>query len=68
MVPAAAGGGEVRSTCSLNPLEDEAVVAAALAAAGPARARLLPLPALDGVRAAPGVGTWRVCARGRARV
>lgn len=49
------GGRLVYSTCSLNPIEDEAVVACAL---GEGLARLVPLPNdLDRV---PGLVDWRV--------
>ena len=54
------GGRRAYSTCSLNPVEDEAVVAAALALCGDA-VRLVPTPPLGTARAfAPGLTTWKV--------
>ncbi|CAK0836255.1 unnamed protein product, partial [Prorocentrum cordatum] len=54
------GGQLCYSTCSVNPIEDEAVVAAALAGSSGA-VRLVPMPShLDGVDWQPGVKTWRV--------
>jgi len=51
------GGRLVYSTCSLNPVEDEAVIAAALHRHGDAVA-LLPPPDLDGLCAANGLERW----------
>jgi len=53
------GGRLVYSTCSLNPIEDEAVVAAALRRYG-GSVELLPLPPLAGLQGSPGLATWRV--------
>eukprot|EP00929_Paragymnodinium_shiwhaense_P032882 TRINITY_DN18166_c0_g1_i1.p1 TRINITY_DN18166_c0_g1~~TRINITY_DN18166_c0_g1_i1.p1 ORF type:complete len:781 (-),score=273.46 TRINITY_DN18166_c0_g1_i1:262-2604(-) len=54
------GGRLVYSTCSLNPLEDEAVIAAALLKHGDSL-RVLPRPAhLASVRAAQGLTKWSV--------
>eukprot|EP00928_Gymnodinium_smaydae_P046487 TRINITY_DN30978_c0_g1_i1.p1 TRINITY_DN30978_c0_g1~~TRINITY_DN30978_c0_g1_i1.p1 ORF type:complete len:801 (+),score=209.27 TRINITY_DN30978_c0_g1_i1:76-2478(+) len=54
------GGRLVYSTCSLNPMEDEAVVAAALLRFGDALA-LVPRPAaLAGLKVGEGLQTWVV--------
>ena len=50
------------STCSLNPIENEAVVYSAMRAMDCQKQglRLLPLPELPAVRVRPGLTTWRV--------
>jgi len=53
------GGRLVYSTCSFNPVEDEAVVAAALMRYG-AGFRLCPPPLLQGLKGQPGLKTWFV--------
>ncbi|CAK0876802.1 unnamed protein product [Prorocentrum cordatum] len=53
------GGRLVYSTCSFNPLEDEAVVAAALARCA-GSVSLVPLPPLEGLCGAPGLAAWAV--------
>lgn len=53
------GGRLVYSTCSFNPVEDEAVVAAALRRYGEDVA-LVALPHLEGLRGSPGLKTWKV--------
>ena len=57
------GGLLLYSTCSLNPVEDEAVVAAVLLGPGGERFELVRDPLGDGTRALkrrPGVADWRV--------
>lgn len=54
------GGRVVYSTCSLNPLEDEAVVAHCLREAKGSFVLADATAALPGLRFAPGVSTWRV--------
>merc|ERR1711970_710452 len=53
------GGRLVYSTCSLNPMEDEAVIAAALHRHGDAIA-LVPPPELAGFKAARCLDHWEV--------
>jgi len=53
------GGRLVYSTCSFNPIEDEAVVAAVVRKYG-SSVELLPLPHLDGLHGQPGLETWLV--------
>ncbi|CAE8694012.1 unnamed protein product [Polarella glacialis] len=54
------GGRLCYSTCSVNPIEDEAVVCAALAASS-GSVRLVAMPAdLNSVDWQPGITTWRV--------
>jgi len=59
------GGTLVYSTCSLNPIEDEAVVAAVLregALEGGVRAELVDVSAkLGHLKVRPGLEEWRVC-------
>lgn len=59
------GGVVCYSTCSLNPVEDEAVVAAALTSYGAGAGRtgnveLIDLTGLKGWKHRPGVTTWKV--------
>jgi len=53
------GGRLVYSTCSFNPVEDEAVVAAALRRYGQS-VELVSLPALEGLHGSIGLQTWVV--------
>jgi len=53
------GGRLVYSTCSFNPIEDEAVVAAVLRRYGES-ITVVPLPTLDGLQGCPGLATWVV--------
>ena len=59
------GGSMVYSTCSLNPIEDEAVVAEVLrrAKADGLRVELADIPAarLGGMSCRPGLEIWKVC-------
>lgn len=49
------------STCSLNPLENEAVVAGAILTLGGAAAfEVMVLPNMEGLGVCPGLTTWRV--------
>ena len=57
-----AGGRVVYSTCSLNPVENEAVLASAIdRCGGPAKVQLIPTDdALPGLRRKPGLRSWKV--------
>lgn len=62
------GGRIVYSTCSMNPIEDEAVIAAVLARSA-GRVRLVDCSAeLAGLERLPGVPSWKVIARDCASV
>ena len=54
------GGVVSYSTCSLNPVENEAVVQGALLACGPGNVELLEWPCPDGLILRPGLTNWRV--------
>lgn len=55
------GGRLIYSTCSLNPIEDEAVVAGVLSDPwGDGSCRLVPFPAIPGFTYQPGLDTWKV--------
>ncbi len=59
------GGRLVYSTCSMNPIEDEAVVAAALIELGADHFALVDLSAeLPALKRRAGLDTWRVRANG----
>ena len=57
----AVGGTLVYSTCSLNPIENESVVAAALASKpNEIKVEFIPQEAIPTLRAQPGLTTWQV--------
>ncbi|KAK7200238.1 NOL1/NOP2/sun family/FtsJ-like methyltransferase [Novymonas esmeraldas] len=57
------GGIVVYSTCSLNPIEDEAVVSACLAQTKGTFELIDPTPLLPGLCASPGMTAWSVTTR-----
>ncbi|CAK44117.1 uncharacterized protein An01g12180 [Aspergillus niger] len=58
------GGRVVYSTCSMNPIENEAVIASALERCGSANVRILDCSnELPGLKRAPGLKTWKVMDR-----
>jgi multisite-specific tRNA:(cytosine-C5)-methyltransferase len=56
------GGRVVYSTCSMNPIENEAVVASAIdRCGGPSNVEIIDCSAeLPGLKRAPGLGSWKV--------
>lgn len=63
MASCKAGGIVVYSTCSLNPVEDEAVVSACLAQTKGTFELIDPTPLLPGLSASPGMTAWTVTTR-----
>ncbi|GET90549.1 hypothetical protein, conserved [Leishmania tarentolae] len=63
MASCKSGGIVVYSTCSLNPVEDEAVVSACLAQTKGTFELIDPMPLLHGLRASPGMTSWTVTTR-----
>ncbi|KAG5499120.1 hypothetical protein GH5_03824 [Leishmania sp. Ghana 2012 LV757] len=63
MASCKAGGIVVYSTCSLNPVEDEAVVSACLAQTKGTFELIDPTPLLPGLWASPGMTSWTVTTR-----
>ncbi|KAG5490300.1 hypothetical protein JKF63_00420 [Porcisia hertigi] len=57
------GGIVVYSTCSLNPVENEAVVSACLAQTKGTFKLIDPTPLLPGLRASPGMTSWTITTR-----
>ncbi|KAG5473907.1 hypothetical protein LSCM1_04542 [Leishmania martiniquensis] len=63
MASCKSGGIVVYSTCSLNPIEDEAVVSACLAQTKGSFELIDPTPLLPGLCASPGMTSWTVTTR-----
>ncbi|CAJ1031156.1 putative 16S rRNA methyltransferase RsmB/F [Leishmania utingensis] len=63
MASCKSGGIVVYSTCSLNPVEDEAVVSACLAQTKGTFELMDPTPLLPGLCASPGMASWTVTTR-----
>lgn len=63
MASCKSGGIVVYSTCSLNPVEDEAVVSACLAQTKGTFELMDPTPLLHGLCASPGMTSWTVTTR-----
>lgn len=55
------GGQLVYSTCSLNPIEDEAVVSTAINISKGSVELMECNELLPGLRSVPGLKTWKVC-------
>ena len=60
----APGGRLVYSTCSMNPIEDEAVVAAALTRTDSGASLVSVAGELPGLKRRPGISSWRVRSEG----